>query len=40
MLDEYYDLRGWDADGIPTEERLRELDLDFVVEDLVARNCV
>ena len=38
MLDEYYDLRGWDADGVPTEERLLALDLDFVVEDLAARS--
>ena len=28
MLDEYYALRGWSADGIPTEETLRRLGLD------------
>ncbi len=28
MLDEYYELRGWDSNGIPTKEKLRELDLD------------
>jgi aldehyde:ferredoxin oxidoreductase len=24
MLDEYYRLRGWDENGIPTDEKLRE----------------
>ena len=28
MLNEYYKYRGWDEFGIPTRERLRELDLD------------
>mgnify|MGYP000105980165 CR=1 FL=1 len=28
MLDEYYALRGWDENGIPTKEKLEELDLD------------
>ncbi len=27
MLGEYYELRGWDADGIPSEEKIAELDL-------------
>lgn len=27
MLDEYYSIMGWDAEGIPTPERLRELGL-------------
>ena len=27
MLPEYYNLRGWNADGIPTEEKLKELEL-------------
>ncbi|MCX8116790.1 MAG: aldehyde ferredoxin oxidoreductase family protein [Desulfobacterota bacterium] len=34
MLDEYYDLRGWNRNGIPTEAKLRELGLDQVAEDL------
>jgi len=35
MLDEYYTLRGWDVKtGIPKEGKLRELDLDFVIDDL------
>ena len=28
MLDEYYQLRGWSSEGIPTEEKLKELGLD------------
>jgi aldehyde:ferredoxin oxidoreductase len=28
MLDAYYTLRGWDADGVPTRERLTDLGLD------------
>jgi aldehyde:ferredoxin oxidoreductase len=27
MLDRYYELRGWDADGVPTPDRLRHLGL-------------
>jgi aldehyde:ferredoxin oxidoreductase len=27
MLDEYYELRGWDKNGIPTEEKKKELKL-------------
>jgi aldehyde:ferredoxin oxidoreductase len=27
MLDEYYSLRGWDKDGIPTEETFKKFDL-------------
>jgi aldehyde:ferredoxin oxidoreductase len=27
MLDRYYALRGWDADGVPTPERLSALGL-------------
>ena len=27
MLTAYYKLRGWDEDGVPTQERLRELQL-------------
>ncbi len=34
LLDHYYELRGWDEDGHPTPEKLRELDLDFVMEEL------
>ncbi len=31
MLPEYYQLRGWDTNGIPTKEKLKELD----IEDLI-----
>jgi aldehyde:ferredoxin oxidoreductase len=27
MLDEYYRVRGWTSDGVPTQERLAQLDL-------------
>ena len=27
MLEEYYQLRGWTAEGVPTDEKLRELGL-------------
>jgi len=27
MLDEYYTLRGWDAEGVPSEAKLKELGL-------------
>ncbi|MHA1684030.1 MAG: aldehyde ferredoxin oxidoreductase family protein [Promethearchaeota archaeon] len=31
IKDEYYAQRGWDSKGIPTEEKLKELGLDFVI---------
>ncbi len=31
MLDEYYTLRGWDENGIPTEDKLKELGLEFTL---------
>ena len=35
LLDDYYDERGWDVEkGIPTTEKLKELGLDFAVQDL------
>ena len=39
-LDEYYALRGWDKEGIPTEEKLRELGLDEMVNDLLKRGII
>ncbi len=33
MLARYYKLRGWDETGIPTQEKLRELELDRVIEE-------
>ena len=38
LKDEYYALRGWDVpSGLPTEKKLRELDLPDVAADLKAR---
>ncbi len=34
FLDEYYKLRGWDENGVPTKEKLEELKLGYVVKDL------
>ncbi len=34
MLDEYYGLRGWDKEGIPTKEKLLELGLSNIEKDL------
>lgn len=31
MLDEYYQFRGWDEDGVPTAKKLAELGLDDVI---------
>jgi aldehyde:ferredoxin oxidoreductase len=28
LLEEYYRLRGWDKEGVPTEEKLKELGLE------------
>lgn len=37
MLDAYYDARGWDRNGVPTEAHLRARDLGDVADDLRAR---
>jgi aldehyde:ferredoxin oxidoreductase len=37
LLDTYYAFKGWNKDGIPTKERLQELDLGYVAEDLTKR---
>ncbi len=34
MLDEYYKLRGWTADGVPTRAKLDELDIGYIAEEL------
>ena len=34
MLDEYYAARGWDKNGNPTAELLKDLGLNKVIEDL------
>ena len=30
MLEDYYDLRGWDSEGMPSERKLKELSLDKI----------
>lgn len=40
MLDEYYEVRGWNKNGIPTEEKLKELGLEYVIEDLKKMGCL
>jgi benzoyl-CoA reductase subunit BamB len=37
LLDTYYRFKGWNHDGIPTQESLHELGLDDVSEDFVRR---
>ncbi|MDW7711437.1 MAG: aldehyde ferredoxin oxidoreductase N-terminal domain-containing protein [Deferrisomatales bacterium] len=37
LLDAYYELKGWNAEGIPTEETLRRLSLDEVADDFRER---
>ena len=37
LLDTYYQLKGWNKDGIPTKESLQELGLDYVFEDFEKR---
>ncbi len=37
LLDEYYTFKGWNSQGIPTQESLCELGLDYVSEDFLER---
>ncbi|MBN1104626.1 MAG: aldehyde dehydrogenase [Deltaproteobacteria bacterium] len=37
LLDAYYAFKGWNREGIPTQETLRELGLQDVAEDLIQR---
>ena len=37
LLSTYYNYKGWNIDGIPTKERLLELDLGYVAEELEKR---
>ena len=34
LLDEYYRLRGWDENGVPTPEKLKELGLEEIIKDV------
>jgi len=40
LLDAYYKMKGWDSEGIPTRAFLRELDMDYVGEDLEQRGII
>jgi len=37
LIDRFYELKGWNNDGIPTKETLEELGLDYVRQDLEQR---
>lgn len=37
LLSEYYKFKGWNDQGVPTQETLKSLDLEFIAEDLVER---
>jgi len=37
LLDDYYEFKGWNKDGIPTRETLDKLGLDYVSEDFIQR---
>jgi benzoyl-CoA reductase subunit BamB len=37
LLSAYYEFKGWNEEGIPTEESLRDLSLDYVAEDFLER---
>jgi len=34
MLDEYYESKGWDQEGFPLEEKLRDLNLSDIAEQI------
>jgi len=40
LLDGYYKFKGWNRDGIPTKESLKELDLGYVAEDFEQRGII
>jgi benzoyl-CoA reductase subunit BamB len=37
LLDTYYQYKGWNDDGIPTLETLRDLSLDYVADEFLQR---
>ena len=37
LMDTYYKFKGWNMNGVPTRERLEELDLAYVADDLEQR---
>ena len=36
-MDAYYEMKGWNKDGVPTPEKLAELSLDYVSKDFTER---
>jgi benzoyl-CoA reductase subunit BamB len=40
LLDTYYELKGWDHDGIPKKESLEELGLGYIAEDFEQRGII
>ncbi len=40
MLGEYYELRGWDRSGLQTKQKLVELDLEDIAQDLAQRGLI
>jgi benzoyl-CoA reductase subunit BamB len=40
LLDAYYKYKGWDGEGIPTKESLKELDLGYIADDLQQRGVI
>jgi benzoyl-CoA reductase subunit BamB len=40
LLDAYYKFKGWDNEGIPTKDSLKELDLAYVAEDFERRGII
>jgi aldehyde:ferredoxin oxidoreductase len=38
QIDRFYELRGWNSDGVPTRKTLEELDLDFISQDFEEKN--
>ncbi len=38
LIDRFYEVMGWDSDGVPTKETLDRLDLSFVGEELQRRS--
>ncbi len=40
LLDSYYQYKGWDNQGIPKKESLKELDLAYIAEDLQERGII
>ena len=34
FLDNYYELRGWTKEGVPTADKLKELNLGYAAKDM------